>query len=557
MSPPSRIAVLGGGLSGLTTAYHLSKSLPSSSKITLIEASPRIGGWINSKQHQVGFKDDKGEIVEGSVTLESGPRSIRPRGSKGAAGMLRMLRDLDLVKDIIPIPFSHPAAKNRYLLNTSTSEISALPSSPLSLLQTQSPLLKGLLPSILGEPFRSRFKEGSSSSSSSELGTGIGANNDESVDSFFSRRFSPSIAKNLASAMVHGIYAASSKELSVRAAFPTLWDSEQKFGSVVLGMLRGGTKTRREKEEEKNEWLELGELGGKREKWSLYGIKGGLGSLTNSLHQEIINNGVEIRTEESIERIDPSASAASSSSSSSSQAIQIKTSKGNLETDHIISALSPLTLSKLLPSEPSSSSSTSLYLPHLDANPYTSVGVVNLVYPLSSDRVHPEGFGYLIPRSTATQNPNGVLGVIFDSTAIPLQSDCKGVTKLTIMLGGPYWSTYKPISKSPPESDEGLIQNAIDHLNIVFPHLKNIEPIIKTGKIHWNCIPTYLPGHGDRLKELNESINNGIWKNKLSLVGNGYGGVGVNDCVYSAENVVNALKQGNRVTGLERWKDWN
>ncbi len=43
----------------------------------------------------------------------------------------------------------------------------------------------------------------------------------------------------LGSALVHGIYAADSRVLSVRAAFPSLWDAETRgHGSIVRGFFR-------------------------------------------------------------------------------------------------------------------------------------------------------------------------------------------------------------------------------------------------------------------------------------------------------------------------------
>ncbi|WVQ66706.1 protoporphyrinogen oxidase [Kwoniella botswanensis] len=530
MPGPRNITILGGGLSGLTAAYKLTRSSASGQKVTLIESTNRVGGWINSTKHEVEFQnpDNKREMIKGEVTIESGPRSIRPRGSEGAKGMLRLLKELNLTSSILPIPFSHPAAKNRYLLNTSTSSLTPLPTSPLSLISSDSPLLKGLLPSALKEPFRPRLN-------------GV---TDESVDSFFARRFSPDIAQNLASAMVHGIYAASSKDLSVRSAFPSLWDAEQRYGSVVLGMLRGGTASKKTKAQVAEE-EELGELGKESKKWSLYGLKGGLSTLTNTLYEEIRRSGnVEIKSQESVKSI-----SVQPRQGEQNGMVEIETTKGKYTTDHIISALSSSTLSSILPSNQS--------LPHLDVNPYTSVGVVNLVYPLSPSQIHPAGFGYLIPRSSPSLNPFGVLGVIFDSTAIPLSTDVRGVTKLTLMLGGPYWSTYDPKS-TPPKTNEELINNAIQHLNGIFPHLEDVQPILKLGKIHCDCIPTYTLNHGQRLRELHESIqsNSSGWKGKLSLIGNAYGGVGLNDCVYSSESVVDALGQGRSVTGLERWENW-
>ena len=75
MSPPSRISVLGGGLTGLSSAFHLSRRFPHA-KVTLLERSLRIGGWVDSERVQV--KDGEGNEAE--MLLERGPRTLRPNG---------------------------------------------------------------------------------------------------------------------------------------------------------------------------------------------------------------------------------------------------------------------------------------------------------------------------------------------------------------------------------------------------------------------------------------------------------------------------------------------
>ena len=64
----SSIAVLGGGITGLASAYFLSKDLPNA-KITLYEASSRLGGWLHSRSVDIG---------SGNVIFEQGPRNLRP-----------------------------------------------------------------------------------------------------------------------------------------------------------------------------------------------------------------------------------------------------------------------------------------------------------------------------------------------------------------------------------------------------------------------------------------------------------------------------------------------
>ena len=63
-----QIAVLGGGISGLSCAYYLTREFPSA-KITLYEASNRLGGWVHTEVVDGGF---------GAIAFEQGPRTLQP-----------------------------------------------------------------------------------------------------------------------------------------------------------------------------------------------------------------------------------------------------------------------------------------------------------------------------------------------------------------------------------------------------------------------------------------------------------------------------------------------
>lgn len=71
---PSSIAVLGGGITGLSAAFHLSRRFPSS-RILILEKSKRLGGWIQSKKAQISLPG--GDV--GTAVLELGPRTLRPQ----------------------------------------------------------------------------------------------------------------------------------------------------------------------------------------------------------------------------------------------------------------------------------------------------------------------------------------------------------------------------------------------------------------------------------------------------------------------------------------------
>ena len=83
---PSKIAVIGGGITGLSSAFHLSRRFPQA-QIVLLEKSNREGGWIRSRRVEV--KDANGNTAQ--MLLEAGPRTLRPN-SKAILELVSMLR---------------------------------------------------------------------------------------------------------------------------------------------------------------------------------------------------------------------------------------------------------------------------------------------------------------------------------------------------------------------------------------------------------------------------------------------------------------------------------
>jgi NAD(P)-binding Rossmann-like domain len=79
--PVKRFAVLGGGVSGLATAYYL-KSIDPLAKITIYEASDRVGGWISTEQV---------DTSDGRLMFEMGPRTLLPQRVSSVAA-IQMVR---------------------------------------------------------------------------------------------------------------------------------------------------------------------------------------------------------------------------------------------------------------------------------------------------------------------------------------------------------------------------------------------------------------------------------------------------------------------------------
>lgn len=72
--------MLGGGITGLTTAHYLARFAGSSVHVTLYEASDRLGGWIDSvpvPANAPSADDGSVEDGHGDVLLQQGPRMLR------------------------------------------------------------------------------------------------------------------------------------------------------------------------------------------------------------------------------------------------------------------------------------------------------------------------------------------------------------------------------------------------------------------------------------------------------------------------------------------------
>jgi oxygen-dependent protoporphyrinogen oxidase len=172
-----------------------------------------------------------------------------------------------------------------------------------------------------------------------------------------------------------------------------------------------------------------------------------------------------------------------------------------------------------------------------------TVMVVNLYY--SDPNILPErGFGYLIPRSIPyEQNPECALGVVFDSDAVQGQDTVPG-TKVTVMLGGHWWDGFS----SYPDEEEGAAMAK----TVLYRHLKiDVEPDAVNVGLQKECIPQYVVGHERRMRVANGELLQGF-NGKLKVAGNSYTGVGLNDCVMAARDVVLGIKKrGGSGTGLE------
>ena len=211
--------------------------------------------------------------------------------------------------------------------------------------------------------------------------------------------------------------------------------------------------------------------------------------------------------------------------------------------DHVISTIPGNKLASI------TSGSSTTDLSPLSSSAAVTVMVVNLFF--SNPEILPvRGFGYLLPRSVPfEQNPERALGVVFDSDASVGQDDISG-TKVTVMLGGHWWDNFDAY----PDEDEGAsMAKALlnRHLGI------NEKPQAIRVSLQRNCIPQYGVGHEARMEDASHRLDS--FRGRLRVAGNSYTGVGLNDCIRAARDVVRGLTDGTGKTGLESFvggKEW-
>lgn len=548
------IAVLGGGITGLATAYFITQQLPRA-KVTIYESGDRIGGWLSSKRVDV-----KG----GNVLFEAGPRTLRPNANGVLAA--RLIQELDLGKETIFTQNTSPAAVNRFLYYP--DRLVRMPHPSYGFWENfqniwAEPVFEGSLWAAATE----MWKDGRDKSVQ-----------DESIGDFFGRRFSKTMVDRILSGMVHGIYAGDAYKLSAKSLFPRPYRDDLEAGSVLAGAL----KTRAEGVEmTKAEAGFLQEM--KDFKWdpllratlrdtSVFTFRDGLQMLVDKLAGKLWEAGnVEVKTSAPVKAL---------RLADDKSGVEVTTFKTPEPARHgtVISALSPAHLNALAPPNTTLAPET----------PSVTVMTVNLYYPQAN--MHPPGFGYLIPLATPfEQNPERALGVVFDTAYSPSNADTDTTqwsfndmeeltrqraagrminvndfgwhnfpekpvvqdqveqrgTKVTVMLGGHWWDGWPAY----PSESEGL-----EMARSILARQLGIhqEPEASSVNLQKDCIPQYTVGHEARLKAAHSKLAK-QYNGKLRVAGNWMQGVGVNDCLRSAWDVVKGLKEGKQgATGLEQ-----
>jgi oxygen-dependent protoporphyrinogen oxidase len=341
-----RIAIIGGGISGLVVAHRLielgkEKNLPI--EISLFESSARLGGVIRSYRRD-GF------------LLEAGPDSIVTEKPEA----LNLAKRMGLESEIIPTNDEHrrsfivgggrlhPVPEGFHLL---------APSRILPFAATGIFSLAGKTRMAM-ELFVPRRKNSE-------------CNDDESLAQFVRRRFGQEALERMAQPMVGGIYTADPEKLSLRATMPRFLDMEQQAGSVIRALLQARRK--------ESQALNKGTSGAR------YGLftsfKNGIQTLVDELVKKIPTGAIKLNTKVQSLMFDETV-----------DQWKIETSANETHAvDAVCLALPAYASAALL--RPLDAQVAD----ELDAIPYASTATVNLAFRREAIPHKLDGFGFVVP----------------------------------------------------------------------------------------------------------------------------------------------------------------
>jgi oxygen-dependent protoporphyrinogen oxidase len=434
--------VVGGGISGLVCAFALRKA---GVDACLLEASQRPGGVIQSERRE-GF------------LLELGPQSFT-----GTEALQSLCSKLSLESEVLEAPPRAP----RYVLIE--GELRSVPLSPQAFFGS-SLIGAGTKATIARDMFsKSRPPE-----------------QDESVADFVRRKFSAELLDRLVGPFISGIYAGDPERLSLRSAFPQLYEAEKSVGSVIRGMMRQAKAGKKS-----------------RPGPTLQSLREGNETLVRALSAKV---GAALRLCTDVTRVE-----ARREGTAGRFELKIRgpIREENISADYLILATPTDVAGRLLGAVNPALESV------LSSIQYAPVAIVSLGYRRSDVGHALEGFGFLVPRSVGLR----ILGSVWNSSLFPGRAP-EGHVLLTSFIGG---ATDLEAATLSPQDLAALV-----HRELAPVLSLHQAPMFSNVQIYRRALPQYNLGHSERLAEL-ERLR--LDAQNLWFVGNYLRGPSIGVCV--------------------------
>ena len=224
------VVILGTGLTGMTTAFHLAQR---GLDLVAVDQADRLGGVIKS-------------VAEDGFLYEEGPNS-------GVIGNSEVIHLFEALQGECELEMADNFVKRRYVLKNGAWH--ALPGGVKEAVTTPLFSLRDKF-RILLEPFRP-----------------AGKNPHETLAGLVRRRMGESFLNYAIDPFIIGVYAGDPGRLVPKYALPKLYNLEQQYGSFIGGSIKKQFKSKTEEE--------------KKVTRGVFSVKGGISSLIHAMERRI------------------------------------------------------------------------------------------------------------------------------------------------------------------------------------------------------------------------------------------------------------------------------
>lgn len=463
MNRPRTVVIVGGGISGLATAFAVQEQAAAkglSLQCTVLEADSSWGGKIVT--HRIG-----------DLVTEAGPDSFLSQKQAG----LELCTKLGLTDQLIN---TNETGKRAFVLQG--GRLHELPEGLVSFVPKQlGPFLRSGLLSWTGL---------------ARMGLDVliprgPSDGDESLASFFRRRFGTQAFERVLEPLMAGIYAGDAEQMSLKATFPRFFELEQRHGSIIRGMTA--------------EKKQAPPISSSRPKRTMFvSLKNGLSDLVTALKTRLEREGVGCRLGC---RVD---------------ALRVRSHQpGRWMYDLILDDGSSLSTESLVLATPAYVSAdllrplTPIAGGLLEMIPYASTATVAMAYPAELVAGAVEGFGFIVPRIEGRD----LIAATWTSLKWPHRAPA-GQVLVRCYVGGVGREAILQLD------DAKLVATVRAELSALCGI--TVDPTYVEVNRWWKAMPQYTLGHLSRLDQLDAALSR---YPGLILTGAGYRGVGIPDCI--------------------------
>ena len=430
--------IIGAGISGLSCGHFISKK---TNNFLILESKDKIGGIIQTN-------------IEESYVCEYGPNTVLLNNE----ATKKLIGDCNLFERIIYPSINN--SKNRFVFNN--NKVTRIPLTPIEFIKTS--LLS------INSKFKLFF----------EFLVCKHKKND-TVFNFISKRFGREFHDKLFVPFITGIYAGNTKTMSAKHSLKTLWNYEQKYGSITRGIIHNFFR--------------------KKSPSKSFNFPNGLSELTLKIGENIKEN---IRFNSNASKI---------KKIKKGYEITLEN-KEKIYCKKLISTVPSYILINLIDDY--------TLIDELKKIKYNPIDVFHFGLNKKDIKSKYNGFGIL----TKPEDNKSYLGVLFNSNIFNHVSP-KNQNLYTVLVGG---ENQRLLCK----------QNILEVQGIIEKEIKNLFDY--TGKINFkknyrwkNAIPQYSM---DQEKLISAISDFELKNNDFFITGNYFNGVSVSDCIEKSYNIV-------------------